>query len=369
MDKKIKVLHVVVDMGHGGYENYLMNIFRQIDRTKFEFNFLVFKGHRCYFEDEIESLGGKVFHCTYSDDFKLHRAKKQLREIFNNNEFDIVHYHSHYYSFLTLPLLEKKNVQIILHSHNSTKEKTLKGRIVRLLSKYPSRKKYNNLACSNVAGEYFFGKKGKFTICPNCIQTEGFLFDEKAQNELMEKYSIKNGILVLGNIGRFAPVKNHNFMIRIANELSTRGVDYKLCFCGVGVLKDKIINQVQSSEAIKNNVIFMETGDVRKYYSLFDIFLLPSFSEGFPLTMLESQASGCYSLASNTITNEVDLTPIIKYLEIGNPKVWADAIVEASKNLPKDRKQFNEAIKNSIYDVKNACEFLVNYYLKIYGNK
>lgn len=366
MSEKIKVLHVVVDMGHGGYENYLMNVFRKLDRDKFEFNFLVFKGHECYFEKEIESLGGKVFHCTFSDDFRYFKARKQLKKIVNENHFDILHCHTHYYSFLFLKYYSKRISNVILHSHNSRSDKSLKGRIVSLLSKYPSRKKYSNLACSDIAGKYFFGRKGRYEICPNCIDSETFAYNEKRRDSLRERYGIDKNTLVLGHIGRFTAIKNHKFLLDIAKQLSDKGIEYKLCLCGVGALKDKIANRVENKVELKNHVIFLEPGDVKGYYSLFDILLLPSLAEGFPLTLLESQAAGCYSLASDTITKEVVLTDKIEYLPISSPQSWVDRIIEISNNsLNYNRLTCNEAVKESRYDSLNATKFLENYYLRI----
>ena len=319
MAEKIKVLHVVVDMGHGGYENYLMNVFRHIDRNKYEFNFLVFKGRECYFEKEIISLGGKVFHCTYSDDFKYHKARKQLKEIIENNHFDILHCHAHYYSHLFLKMFSKKIKTVILHSHNSSREHGAKGTIVYFLSKYASRKKYHNLACSEVSGKFFYGKKGKYELCPNCIETEEFAYDEKAREELRDQYKIDNDTLVLGHIGRFAPIKNHAFLLKLARQLIDEKYDFKLCLCGAGKLYNKIYEEVTSDEKLNKNVIFLKPGDVRKHYSMFDMLLLPSFSEGFPLTLLESQASGCYAIASDTITDEVKLSDIVRYESIKEP--------------------------------------------------
>lgn len=365
MKKKIRILHVVVNMGHGGYENYLMNIMRKLDRERFEFNFLIFKSKEAYFEKEIVSLGGKVFHCSFSDDFRYVKARKQLKKIAEENSFDILHFHTHYYSFLVLPIFKKKVKQIIVHSHNSSVEKTLKGRIVWVLSHYTSKKKYNNLACSKVAGDFLFGKNGKYELCPNCIDSIRFLYDQEASRVLRQKYNIPDNAYVIGHVGRFIKQKNHPFILETFKKLLSRNDNCKLCLCGIGVNKERIIKQVSEDKMLKDNVIFLEPGDVTKYYSLFDCFVLPSFSEGFPLSLLESQAAGCFSLASDTITNEVELTDKIKYLSIKSTDLWVDEIEKQMKASSYDRKLLNKVVANCQYDSDNATKFLENYYERL----
>ena len=151
MNGKIKILHVVVDMGHGGYENLIMNVYRNIDRSKYEFDFLTFKEHEAYFEKEIVSLGGKVFHVPMERKTNIFKAKKIIKKIANENHFDILHCHNIYYGILYMSCFKKKVDNIIVHSHNANREKTLKGFMVWLLNQYVSKKKYHNLACSQIA--------------------------------------------------------------------------------------------------------------------------------------------------------------------------------------------------------------------------
>lgn len=57
-----RVLHIVGNMNMGGTETYLMNIYRNADRKKLQFDFVTYGrvGEKDYYEDEIISLGGKI---------------------------------------------------------------------------------------------------------------------------------------------------------------------------------------------------------------------------------------------------------------------------------------------------------------------
>ena len=59
--KPIRILQVVTDMNRGGIESMLMNYYRAIERDKVQFDFLVHRKERAAFDDEIESLGGKIY--------------------------------------------------------------------------------------------------------------------------------------------------------------------------------------------------------------------------------------------------------------------------------------------------------------------
>ena len=54
----IRILHVVTNMDRGGLETFLMNYYRNIDKNRIQFDFLVHRKERADYDDEIEELGG-----------------------------------------------------------------------------------------------------------------------------------------------------------------------------------------------------------------------------------------------------------------------------------------------------------------------
>ena len=368
--KKIKILHVVLEMGLGGYENYLMNVYRNIDRDKYQFDFMVLKTREAFFEKEIKKLGGEVFHFSFSEDFKVCKLKREMKETFKDKHYDIVHCHNRYYSFFYLPVLKKITDNIVIHSHTANREKTFKGFLVWFFGQYPAKnKKYYKAACSEKAGKYVF-KKQAFTVLPNCIETNNFKYDDKAALELRKQFNISENEIIIGHVGRFAPVKNHDFILKMFKELiSNTDKKYRLCLCGVGARKEEIMKTVSSDPVLKDKVTFLPTGDISKYYSLFSYFILPSFHEGFPLSLLESQAAGCISLASEAITKEVKLTSALTYLDIKETKPWIECLLNSKQYNKEERIEFNSQIAGTCYDAKNATKVLCAYYNKILNNK
>ena len=57
----IRVLNLFTIMNRGGAETMVMNYYRNIDREKVQFDFMVHRSEKGAYEDEINELGGKIF--------------------------------------------------------------------------------------------------------------------------------------------------------------------------------------------------------------------------------------------------------------------------------------------------------------------
>lgn len=60
-DKCIRILHITEMLSAAGIESFIMNLYRRIDRQKVQFDFLVLRDEKEFYEDEIKQLGGKKF--------------------------------------------------------------------------------------------------------------------------------------------------------------------------------------------------------------------------------------------------------------------------------------------------------------------
>ena len=94
MSKPIRVLQVFHGMDCGGAENMIMNLYRNIDRSKVQFDFLVHTKKKCFFDDEIKNLGGRIFRVPYYNIKNTIAYKKALCHLYESHpEFRIVHGH------------------------------------------------------------------------------------------------------------------------------------------------------------------------------------------------------------------------------------------------------------------------------------
>lgn len=327
MEKTIRVLQIVPTMRSAGIENFVMNIYRNIDTSKVQFDFLVHSKKREVFDDEIERRGGKIYRLTYKDDKNVFKYIKDLNNFFKtHNEYKIVHGEMQSMMPLYLYIAKKYDVPIrIAHAHNSDYEKTIKGFILHLFSRYSKRYATNLWACSKTAGKYLF-KNNSFEIIHNAINVEKYAFNEDIRNKMRKQKKFENKY-VIGHIGRFDLQKNHDFLIDIFYEFQKIEKDAVLLCIGTGNRED-IIKEKVKKLGIESKVIF--EGVVTNsydYYQIMDAFLLPSIYEGLPLVGVEAQISGLVCFFSDTITNELKLSDNVFFINLkDSPKKWAELI-------------------------------------------
>lgn len=376
-DEPIRVLEAFGEpLSNGGQESYLMNMYKNINRTKVQFDF--FTPYKCYNDTrkkEFEDLGGKVY--TYNGEFdckgKTSDLKNNTKRFFNEHksEYNIVHIHSG--STLALMYISKiarksgvKNV--IIHSHCGGKNKNLKYRLVKLISaptllKYPT--KY--CACSKHAAEWKFPKsilkKNNYTVLKNAIDTEKIYYSEDIRNKMRKELKLENKFVV-GHIGRFSYQKNHSFIIDVFYEILKKNKDSVLLLIGIGELQDEIKEKVKNLK-IENKVKFLNLrNDVNELLNSMDVFLLPSFFEGLPIVGIEAQSTGLPVYTSNNVTKELPIEDLVEYYPLEmDSKVWAENILNDYKN--KTRRNTTDEIIKAGYDVKIASKVLEDFYLEL----
>lgn len=359
----IRVLQVVPNMHAAGLETLIMNMYRNIDRNKVQFDFLVHYKQRYFYDDEIEALGGKIYRLSFREDNNIIKYLKDLDSFFSKHgEYKIIHGHMASTAYFYLRAAKKHNIPIrILHSHNNSTEKTLKGKIKKQMLKLSTLYANKYFACSIVAGEFLFGKKN-FKVINNAINVEYFAFDPKERALIRKELNIDDH-LVLGHIGRFNTQKNHKFLLKVFAEFLKINPDTRLLLVGEGELENKI--KIEISElGIENQVMLLGVRkDVNRIYQALDFFLLPSLFEGLPVVGIESQASGTVTIVSDKITELLKITDLVSFLPLENgANFWAQYIKNYGNYQKKD---VSQQIKNSGYEIKSEANKLMKYYIDL----
>lgn len=376
----IRILHIVGIMNRGGLENLIMNIYRNIDRKKVQFDFLVTREEKGVFDEEIKELGGVIFNIPNIKDVGYIKYIKNLREFFkNHSEYKVIHCHRDALCSVYLKQARKVNVPIrIAHSHNTklVEPKGLKGKCNILVKEYfrKSTTKYatHYFACGREAGEWLFGKNNKVKVINNGVDLNKFIYSEEIRREIRNQIGIEENILVIGNVARFSLQKNHEYLINIFKEINDKIPESKLLLIGGGPLEKQIRDKVERL-GLEKNVIFMGVrNDVNALLMGMDIFLMPSLFEGLPVSMIEAQATGLHCMISDTITTEVDLgLGLVEFLPLDNTEKWISSIeniyVELM-NRQNNRKSKNEYIVERGYDIKNISQKLTKFYVESYNS-
>lgn len=323
----MRILHVVGRMDRAGLETFIMNIYRNINREKIQFDFIVHTEDKAAYDDEIEELGGKIYHVVRYNPPNL-KYFEQVNSIMSANTYEIVHSHIDCMSSLPLAIAKYNKIPIrIAHSHSSSESFDIKYPI-KFLSKLLIPVFATNLfACGVRAGKWMFGRK-KFSVIKNGIDTVKFKFDNDVRNNVREKLGIEQGQVVIGHVGRFEVVKNHEFILKIFSSYHLINKNSVLILVGKGELEDKI-KSLASDLGIKNCIKFLGVrDDIPQLMNAMDLFLMPSFFEGLPLVLVESQSTGLPCLISNIIPHDCDIVPTLITRESleNSADIWANNI-------------------------------------------
>ncbi|MCL2087168.1 MAG: glycosyltransferase [Oscillospiraceae bacterium] len=366
---KIKILNVAMfPFLNGGVESYLMNVCENINKEKFQFDILAGGIIDYKNKEKIKRFGCEsiALNCKDRDFFG---AYKKFKDYIKSHRYDVVVFHgcslmNIIISFLACIPKDKKN-KIILHSHMAKKVTGFK-KILRFFLRIIMKKMVDYyFACSKAAAETFFTKKEliKTIVIKNAISLNKFSFNQNSRREIRESLNITDEFL-MGHIGRFAPQKNHVFLLDVFLEVHKKDKNAKLLLIGQGDLSDSIKNKVKLLN-LENNVIFIKsTTEPWKYYQAMDVFVLPSLFEGLGIVLIESQAAGLPTICSDVVPKETNVTENIQYISLEqSPKVWADKILEVKRDC--DRTKAVQNVKNAGYEIVDAVRELENFYKSI----
>lgn len=369
--EKIKVLQVIGGLRIGGAEKVAVDLWQSIDKTKFEFHYLVYGNEQGGYEELVKQLGGKVIHMQRPSGLRINFCKSLIDIMKKNGPYQIVHSHLLFHSGTVLEAAEKAGVPIrIAHSHSTqniakSNEKIL-NRWLQKIYQYKMRNKINKystikLACGKRAGEYLYGKEvfqKEGIYLRNRIEVDKFGYNMETRKKMREKLGL-NKKMVYGHIGHLDEVKNHNFLLDVY-EIISKKEDSVLLLVGDGELKEKLQDKARKLN-IENKVFFLgNRNDVNELLQAIDIVIMPSFFEGFPLSLIEAQASGVKIFAADTITKEVNITKTITYLPLERgANFWADVIL---KNNEYCRKTAVNILKKRGYDIGTLGKDLEDIY-------
>lgn len=373
--KPVRILNVIGRMDRGGIETLVMNIYRNIDRSLIQFDFLAhYNKPEADFNSEIISLGGRIFEMPQIKTTKsaryhmVFKYRKALKEFFiSHQEYEVIHLHMTNTAALLIPIAKKYgNVKVIIsHSHLTRAREGIIGLITNVLQRRIEKDSTDYFACSKEASKWFYSdkliKSGAIKIINNAVDSDKFAFSESTRINTRNLLGISDKF-VIGHVGRFFPQKNHKYILQIFERLLLARKNAVLLLIGEGVLKDEIINQAKE-KGIQDNIYFLgNRDDVNILMQAMDVFLMPSLFEGLPVVGVEAQASGLPCVFSDVITKEVDIIGSSKFISLESSlDTWVNEILKFELY---ERKNSKETIVAKGYDIKQIAMDLQKFYLE-----
>lgn len=354
----LRILMVLGSLDYcNGITSYAMNYYNNLNKDDYKIDFAVHYNFDSEYKEKIETDGNKVFFMGDYSIKSLITLRKRIKKLYENNKYDIVHCHILNLAWFYLSIAKKCGITSrIIHSHaTKNSDNFYKNIRNKFLKKFGLKYANQYFACSDLAGKYLFGKK-KYEVILNAIDYKKFGYSEIFRKKLMAKYNIDSSIFVLGFVGRFTHQKNIPFLLDVFYKLRNKNFNFKAFIIGDGKEKQYIQNYI-SSHDLTDFVFLVESNpNIFEYYSLFDLFLLPSFFEGLPVTGVEAQVAGCGVICSDRITEELNFSFNCLFLPINNVNIWVEKIYETKKNIDRNN------ISNK-YDIKQNVTKLEHIYM------
>ncbi|MFB2971792.1 glycosyltransferase family 1 protein [Aerosakkonema sp. BLCC-F183] len=377
----IRILQVVGGMNRGGIETWLMHVLRNIDRDRFQMDFLVHTTEPCAYDEEVRDLGSRIISCPrasqplrYGSNFK-----RILRE---NGSYDIVHSHVQHFNGYVLWLAKQAGVPIrIAHSHNDTSAVEAKAS--------PTRKLYLNLT------KWLISRYATIGLAASCPSAQS-LFGSHWKNEprwrvlycgvdltpfrqSVDRQAIRNKLgipadaFAIGHVGRFEEQKNHHFILDIASFIAQKDADIRFLLVGDGPLRVQMQEKVDRMNLRDRVILAGVRSDVPQLMlGAMDLFLLPSLHEGLPLVLMEAQAAGLPCILSDVITQEVEVVqPLMQWLSLSqSASVWSEAILTIKNAKPKiNQTEAYQLVEQSSFNIHNSLKQLEALYQEQYFNE
>jgi glycosyltransferase involved in cell wall biosynthesis len=330
----MRILHVLGKLDRGGVETWLVQVLRNIDRHKYQMDFMVHTADHGAYDEEVRALGARIIPCTAPNE-PLRYARNFRRLLREYGPYDVVHSHVHHFSGYVLMLAAMCGVRVrIAHSHTSAPEISppLARRVYLAAMRYLLDKNTTiGIAISTLAGDSLmpnWRSKPIWRLQPYGIETEPF--EAKVDRATVRReLGLHPDALVVGHVGRFVAVKNHKLIIQIASELAKMRSNLSFLLVGDGPMRGEVETEI-NNRGLSN--LFVMPG-IRKdipriMKGAMDVFLFPSEYEGLGIVLMEAQLAGLCSVVSDVIPTEADLIDdaVIRLPLSAAPAVWARSL-------------------------------------------
>lgn len=365
MMEPIRVLHNIASLHFGGAQSFVMNVYRNIDRSKIQFDFVVTPEEKRDLYEQVEQMGGRIFvapkytgknhfsYCKWWDDFFIEHP-----------EYHIIHGHVRSTAAIYLKIANRHGLVTIAHSHSTSNGSGIEA-MIKDIMQIPIRDTADYLfACSDKAGEWLYGKKAilqkKYKMIPNGIDLKLFAFNEEKRKCIREKLGIAKDTFVVGHVGRFTAPKNHKFLIELFAEYHRINQKSKLLLVGNGDLFETVKQQIIQLEISKDVILVGSKDNTEDYYQAMDVFVFPSLWEGLGIAILEAQANGLKCLVSNNIPKEAICTSETEVIPLQLLDEWTREL----KKLHIGERTVSITTQLQQYDISDIASWLQEFYLE-----
>ena len=366
----LRVLHSVSNMARAGIETMLMNYYREMDRNQIQFDFLANKPVPGEYDEEIRSMGGRVFVSPGLNPLHFPRYRRYVADLLRDNpDIRIVHAHNEAMGYYALKSAKDAGMRVrIAHAHNTQIIHDYKYPLKLVCKQLLPGAATDYWSCGRDAGIYYYGEKrwnASGFILRNAIDVTRFGFRQEARERKRQQHGLQD-CFVIGHVGRFNVQKNHSRLLDIFAEIDQKVPEARLVLVGTGELEQAVKEKASAIGIQDKTLIPGQTADVSDWYQAMDCFVLPSLFEGLPVVGIEAQAAGLPCVFSDRVTDEILLSPEARRVSLqADNAEWAAEIMTAMRRPDADRTQGMDIVRRAGYDIHTEARKLQERYLEM----
>lgn len=371
----LRILHVIGAMDRGGAETLVMNLYRHINRSKIQFDFLVNEYRDCDYDEEIAHLGGKIFRIPRYRIANYYSYKRASTDFFSNHSYKVVHGHIALPSAIYLKEAREAGAFCVAHSHAQNFPLSPSELAFRICT-HPTRHHADYfLACSEQAGIDRYGssvcRSPFFHVLNNGIDVEKSRYNPVSRKSIRIELGIPEESPVFGHIGRLTPVKNHGFLLEVFSSILKELPEAHLLLAGRGEEEDRLKSKADDLD-IKDRVHFLGVrDDIPAILSAIDVFVFPSIKEGLANAVIEAQASGARCLISTGVPElaRISSHAIFEPLEEAGAETWSKLAIELYHNPIENRSICADDARKMGFDIQDSADWLSDFYVAAASNR
>jgi glycosyltransferase involved in cell wall biosynthesis len=367
--RPLRVLHALGTLDPGGVERWLLQLCKNIDRERLQFDFCTFGDHAGTYASEMNQLGCRVWRCPFTRN--VWTLERRFRRIVRTGDYHVMHSHVHLFSGALLRWAGMEGVRVrIAHSHTAFDDRrTVIGRRYyrQLMKRWIGRYGTHGLAACESAAEELFGldwrSDGRIRILHYGIDVDSFQF-ARDRDAILSEFEIPLGSNIVGHVGRFVPAKNHEFVLSVARETVTREPKTHFVLVGDGPLRTVMEARCEEMGLSKNVHFAGARSDIPQIMAAIDVLLLPSLWEGLPVTLIEAQAAGLFCIVSRAVTSEarILLEQVFPMDLSAGISEWTTKTICLLKTRKLDRQQGAKILAGSDFNIQRSSALLSQVY-------
>lgn len=365
-------------MNAGGTESLIMELLRNKPNTV-DVRLVIHSSSGDFsgvYDDEIKALNIPVSHLPAYGAVGYKSYARAFNSLVEEVGLpDVIHSNMNAVGGFIAKVAKKAGVKSrIVHCHADIKYRGSKLSIIKselalaVMKTYVNRYANNYWACSDAAARRLFYKNKKTVVIPNVIDVEKYL--SSPEKKLAEKalLGVDKNALIVGAVGRIAPIKNYEVIIKAIQKLKSNGKNVHFIVYGRAADENYFnsLKNLADELGVVENVHFLGNSTrISDAISAFDVFVMPSITEGLGISALEAQAAGIPTVLSNGVPSETDMgLSLISRADANDVDAWANAIENANVKAV-DSEEIIKAFNEKGYNSKTKCGEIYTAYEKM----